>query len=143
MDAPSPRDALLAARTIAVLGAHPEVRRPAFYVPDYLANQGYRVLPVNPVQRGTRLWGQPVRATLAELNEPVDIVNVFRRAEALQGHLDDILAMRPAPALVWLQLGIRSDRFAQAMNTAGIPVIQNRCTLADHQALGLGRAPSR
>lgn len=143
MDAPSPRDALVSARTIAVLGAHPEARRPAFYVPDYLAAQGYRVIPVNPMHRGARLWGERVRATLAELREPVDIVNVFRRSDALEGHLDDILAMRPPPRLVWLQLGVRHDRFAVALNTAGIPVIQDRCTLADHQAMGLGRAPTR
>jgi hypothetical protein len=130
---------LRAARTIAVLGAHHEPARPAFYVPDYLHAQGYRILPVNAVLVGQTLWGQPVRGTLAELGEPVDVVDVFRRAELLPGHLDDLLAMSPRPRLVWLQLGIRNDAFARAVEAAGIDVVQDRCTLADHRALGIGR----
>lgn len=129
---------LHAARTIAVLGAHEQPSKPAFYVPDYLRSQGYRVLPVNPVLAGKTLWGQPVRSRLAEIGEPVDIVDVFRRPELLAGHLDDLLAMRPAPKLVWLQLGIRDDRFAQAVLQAGIGVVQDRCTLAEHKRLRIG-----
>lgn len=130
---------LRAARTIAVLGAHHEPARPAFYVPDYLHAQGYRILPVNAVLPGQTLWGEPVRKTLAELGEPVDIVDVFRRPDLLPGHLDDLLAMSPRPRLVWLQLGIRNDAFARAVEAAGIDVVQDRCTLADHRALGIGR----
>jgi hypothetical protein len=129
---------LRSARTIAVLGAHHEPARPAFYVPDYLHGQGYRILPVNPALVGTMLWGQPVRATLAELGEPVDIVDIFRRPELLPGHLADVLAMAPRPRLVWLQLGIRNDAFARAVLDAGIDVVQDRCTLADHRGLRLG-----
>jgi predicted CoA-binding protein len=135
---PEIADALRTARTIAVLGAHHEPSRPAFYVPDYLHGQGYRVLPVNPALAGTVLWGEPVRATLAELGEPVDIVDVFRRPDLLPGHLADVLAMSPRPRLVWLQLGIRNDAFARAVQDAGIDVVQDRCTLADHRGLGLG-----
>jgi predicted CoA-binding protein len=134
--------ALRGARTIAVLGAHHEPSRPAFYVPDYLHGQGYRILPVNPALVGTTLWGQPVRATLAELGEAVDIVDVFRRPDLLPGHLADVLAMAPRPRLVWLQLGIRNDAFARAVQDAGIDVVQDRCTLADHRGLGLGRVQS-
>jgi hypothetical protein len=129
---------LRAARTIAVLGAHHEPARPAFYVPDYLHAQGYRILPVNAVLAGQTLWGEPVRATLAELGQPVDLVDVFRRAELLPGHLDDLLAMSPRPRLVWLQLGVRNDAFARAVEAAGIDVVQDRCTLADHRSLGVG-----
>lgn len=130
---------LRAARTIVVLGAHEQPSKPAFYVPDYLHEQGYRVVPVNPVFAGKSLWGQSVRASLAELGESVDIVDVFRRPDQLFSHLDDLLAMRPAPKLVWLQLGIRNDRFAQAVLDAGIGVVQDRCTLADHRRLKIGR----
>ena len=137
MQPPSPRDALARARTIAVLGAHDAPHKAASYVPEYLAAQGYRILPVNPRRVGQTLWGQPVRATLAELQEPVDIVDVFRRPDALMGHLDDILAMEPQPRLVWLQLGIRHDAFAAALTAAGVPVLQDRCTLADHRRFGL------
>lgn len=139
---PEIADALRAARTIAVLGAHHEPSRPAFYVPDYLHAQGYRVLAVNPALAGKILWGQPVRATLAELAEPIDLVDVFRRPDLLPGHLDDLRAMSPRPRLVWLQLGIRNDAFARAVQDAGIDVVQDRCTLADHRALGLGRRQS-
>src|SRR5262245_22886956 len=133
------REALQRARTIAVLGAHWEPSRAAFYVPDYLHGQGYRILPVNPALAGRTLWDEPVRATLAELGGPIDIVAVFRRPELLPGHLADILAMKPLPRLVWLQLGIRSDAFTRDLVAAGIDVVQDRCTLADHQRLGIGR----
>jgi uncharacterized protein len=140
-DSPDPRTVLTRARTIAVLGAHDQPSRPAFYVPDYLHDQGYRILPVNPGLAGRTLWGEPVRASLRDLGEPVDVVDVFRRSELLPGHLDEILAMRPRPGLVWLQLGIRNDAFADALRREGIEVIQDRCTLADHRALGLGKVP--
>ena len=139
---PEIRDVLARARTIAVLGAHHQPSRPAFYVPDYLYAQGYRVLPVNPTLVGTTLWGEPVRATLAEIGEPIDIVDVFRLAELLPSHLGDLLAMKPLPRLVWLQLGIRNDAFAEALVAAGIDVVQDRCTLADHRGFGLGQVPT-
>src|SRR5689334_20752124 len=92
---PEIRAVLEGARTIAVLGAHDEPSRPAFYVPDYLASQGIRILPVNPALAGRVLWGEPVRKRLTELGQPVDLVDVFRRAEALPLHLDEILGMSP------------------------------------------------
>jgi uncharacterized protein len=134
----TPEQALRSCTTVAVLGAHHEPRRAAFYVPDYLVGQGYRVLPVNPRLVGEKLWGQPVRATLAELKEPVHMVDVFRRADDLPDHLDDLLAMRPLPRVVWFQLGIRNAAVAAHLDSAGISVIQDRCTLADHDALRIG-----
>ncbi len=132
--------ALRAARTIAVLGAHEQPSKPAFYVPDYLHGQGYRIVPVNPQLAGKVLWGETVRATLAEIGEAIDIVDVFRRPDALLAHLDDLRAMRPPPKLVWLQLGIRSEAFAKVVEEAGMDVVQDRCTLADHRRLRIGRA---
>jgi predicted CoA-binding protein len=136
-------EVLRSARTIAVLGAHHDEARPAFYVPDYLFAQGYRVFPVNPALVGKILWGEPVRASLAEIGEQIDIVDVFRRPELLQGHLDDLLAMKPKPKLVWLQLGIRDDAFARAVQAAQIDVVQDRCALADHRAFGVGPVAKR
>jgi uncharacterized protein len=121
------------ASAIAVLGAHHEAQRPAFYVPDYLHQQGYRVLPVNPQLVGQTLWGQTVRASLTDLTEPVDLVDVFRRPEALDDHLAEFLAMRPQPRVIWFQLGIRNDRVASALVASGLDVVQDRCTLADHR----------
>lgn len=132
------REVLRSSRTVAVLGAHLNRDKPAFFVPDYLAGQGYRVLPVNPTFTGRTVWGEPFRERLAELGEAVDMVDVFRRAEHLPGHLADILAMAPRPRVVWLQLGIRHDTFAARLIEAGIDVVQDRCTMADHRALGLG-----
>jgi predicted CoA-binding protein len=127
------------ARTIAVLGAHEAAGRPATYVPEYLAKVGYRVLPVNAQLAGKTVLDEPVRASLAELGTPVDIVDVFRRSEAIPAHLDDVLAMRPLPRVVWLQLGIRNDEVARKLVEAGIDVVQDKCTLAEHKRLGVGR----
>jgi predicted CoA-binding protein len=126
-----------ATRTIAVLGANDDPSKPAFYVPQYLHRMGYRVLGINPKLAGQPLHGAPVVATLAELGEAVDMVDVFRRPELLPAHLPELLAMRPRPAVVWLQLGIRHDGVAQQLRAAGIEVVQDRCTLADHRRLGL------
>ncbi len=132
-------------RVVAVLGAHRETDRPAFYVPDYLHEQGYRILPVNPQLSGEILWGEPVRAHLGELTQPVDLVDVFRRPDALDDHLADFLAMQPLPRAVWFQLGIRNDRVAAALVARGIDVVQDHCTLADHRRfrrIGLLQAQS-
>lgn len=143
VDEASVRRVLEDARTIAVLGAHVDPDKPAHYVPAYLAEQGYTILPVNPTFVGQRLWGQPVVATLAELDAPVDIVDVFRRPDQVPDHLDDILAMRPRPGVVWLQLYIRNDQAARRLIEAGIEVVQDRCTLADHRAFRLGPVAPR
>jgi len=132
------REILASAKTIAVLGASTQTERPAHYVPEYLHEQGYRVLPVNPLHRGERLWGEPFRDKLQELGEPIDIVDVFRAPAALPQHVDDFLAMRPLPKVVWFQLGIRNDAVAAKLIAAGIEVVQDRCTLANHRRLGIG-----
>jgi predicted CoA-binding protein len=124
---------------IAVLGAHPRTERPAFYVPAYLHAVGYRVYPVNPAKVGMTLWGRPVLASLTDIPEAVDIVNVFRRSDALPGHLDEILAMSPRPGLVWMQQGIRHQGVADQLLASGVDVVQDRCTLAEHRRLGVGR----
>lgn len=138
----SARRILESSPTIAVLGIHHEPDKAAFYVPEYLHDAGYRILGVNPRFAGQALFGQPVRATLAEFGEPVDLVDVFRRPELIPDHLDDILAMTPRPRAVWFQLGIRNDEAARILEAAGITVIQDRCTMADHQRMRLG-APAR
>lgn len=133
------RRVLKEARTVAVLGAHPEPARPAHYVPDYLHTRGYRILPVNPMFAGRTLWSETVKGTLAEIAEPVDVVEVFRRSDRVPEHVDDILAMQPRPGVVWMQLGVRSDDAARRLIAAGIEVVQDRCMLADHRSFGLGK----
>jgi hypothetical protein len=130
-------DILRDAHTVAVLGAHPERARPAFYVPQYLHERGYRVIPVNPHFAGTTLWDEPVRARLAEVDAPVDVVDVFRRGALLGEHVADLLAMTPRPPVVWLQPGAHNDAVADTLEAAGMQVVSDRCMLADHERLGV------
>ena len=136
------REILTGSPTIAVLGIHHEPEKAAFYVPEYLHDEGYRIVGVNPLFTDQTLFGEKVRATLAEIGEPVDLVDVFRKSEDIPSHVEDILAMKPRPKVVWFQLGIKNEDAAKILEAAGITVVQNRCTLADHQRLGLG-APAR
>lgn len=131
------RAILESTRTVAVLGAHTQAFKPAHYVPAYLHEQGYRVLPVNPRFVGESAWDGDFAASLTELQEPADLVDVFRRPDQLEAHRDEILAMSPRPRVVWLQQGIQHDGFAEALRAEGITVVQDRCTLADHNRLGL------
>ncbi|OGK81510.1 MAG: CoA-binding protein [Candidatus Rokubacteria bacterium GWC2_70_16] len=123
-------------RRIAVLGIKPETRRdrPAFYVPAYMAAQGYDIVPV-PVYypEATEILGRPVFHRLADVPAPVDMVNVFRRPRDIPPHLPDILAARPR--VVWLQLGITHHEAAETLARAGIQVVQDRCLLVEHQRL--------
>jgi predicted CoA-binding protein len=121
------------ARTIAVLGAHPDPARAAHFVPEYLRRVGYRVLPVNPYFAGQELFGEIVVAGLEEITVPVDILDVFRRSSALMEHLEAILELRPK--LVWLQSGIRNDAFAAWLEQVGIAVVQDRCLMSAHRSL--------
>jgi predicted CoA-binding protein len=127
------------ARTIAVLGMKGpagDAPAPAWHVPAYLRDQGYRVIPVNPRLAAEGVPGAV--ATLRDVREPVDVVEVFRRPEAIDAHVDEIVALRPK--FVWFQLGIRNDRAARRLEDAGIRVIQDRCMYRDHRALAAARA---
>jgi predicted CoA-binding protein len=121
------------AKAIAVLGAHKDPSRPAHYVPRYLLERGYRILPVNPRFAGEELFGEKVAASLLELQSPVDILDVFRPGEALMAHLQEILALRPG--LVWLQSGIRNPAFEERVREAGIPLVADRCLMVEHRRL--------
>lgn len=121
------------ARTIAVLGASPEPWRPSFGVMAYLKRAGYRVIPVNPYAVGQCVHGEPFRACLKDILEPVDVVDVFRRPEFLGEIVEDVIAVQ-APVL-WLQLGIRNDEAAARAEAAGIAVVQSRCISVEHSRL--------
>jgi predicted CoA-binding protein len=123
-------------KRIAVLGIKTEAQagQPAFYVPHYMAEAGYEIVPV-PVYYPDvfEILGEPVYRKLAEIPEPVDMVNVFRRPRDIPPHLPDILATQPR--VVWMQLGISHDEVAEALARAGIKVIQDRCLMVDHRRL--------
>lgn len=127
------------ARTIAVLGAKRGPDEPSYYVPEYLHARGYRILPVNPKVAGQPLHGAAAVARLAELSEPVDVIEIFRRPEYLPGHADEILALPWRPKVVWFQLGIRNAAAAETLARAGIRVVQDRCMMPEHRRL-LGTA---
>jgi predicted CoA-binding protein len=129
------REHLATARTIAVLGAHHEAQKPAYYVPAYLHRVGYHIIPVNPAFAGETLFGEIVRPSLAGV--VCDMVDIFRRPEALPGHLDEILALTPRPRTIWLQLGIVNRAFTDRLVAEGLDVIEDRCTYADHRLFGL------
>ena len=136
------REILVGSPTIAVVGIHTEPDKAAYYVPEYLHDEGYRIIGVNPRFVGQTLFGEPVRALLRDIQQRVDLVDVFRVSKAVIDHVDDILAMSPRPKVVWMQLGIKNEEAAQRLEAEGIVVVQNRCTLADHQRLGLGKPVS-
>jgi predicted CoA-binding protein len=128
---------LRAARRIAVLGIKTESRaeQPAYFVPSYLKAAGYEIIPV-PVYypQVTEILGEPVYRTVAEIPPPaVDLVVVFRRAQELAAHLDDLL--RAAPGAVWFQTGIRDDALALTLAEAGIRVVQDRCAMVEHRRM--------
>lgn len=127
------------ARTVAVLGAKDDAGAPAHYVPAYLAARGYRLRPVSPRLAGRRVLGEVVVATLADLAEPVDVIDVFRRPGYLPAHAAEIVRLPWRPAAVWFQLGIRNDDAAATLAQAGIRVVQDRCMMPEHRRL-LGAA---
>ena len=128
------RDLLSRTKTIAVLGIKTEAQsdQPAFYVPKYMQNAGFKIIPV-PVYypQATEILGEKVYRKLVEIPDDVDMVNVFRRPQDIPPHLDDLLAKKPKS--VWLQLGISHDAVAEKLAQAGIKVVQDRCLMVDHR----------
>lgn len=131
------RDLLRNTRTIAVLGIKPESHagQPAHYVPKYMADRGYEIIPV-PVYYPdvTEILGKPVYRDLGDVPGEIDLLNVFRRAEDIPKHTAEILAKKPKA--VWFQLGIRNDEVAKKLAEAGIKVVQDMCLMVEHRALG-------
>ena len=130
------RDLITAVRRIAVLGIKTEQQssQPAFYVPQYLDRAGFDVIPV-PVYYPdvTEILGKPVYRRLADVPGTLDLVNVFRRPQDIEAHLDDMLAAKPAA--VWFQSGIRHQEVAETLARAGIKVVQDRCLMVEHRSL--------
>ena len=120
-------DVLRSARTIAVVGASANPQRPSSFVIADLAKKGYDVVPINPGRAGSTIMGLPCFATLADVPRPIDMVDVFRRAEAVPAVLDEALALAPRPQVLWLQLGIVHMEAAERARAAGMVVIQDRC----------------
>jgi predicted CoA-binding protein len=121
------------ARRIAVVGLSRKPERPSHSVAAYLQRAGYTIIPVHPA--GGVTLGEPVHPDLraARATGPIDIVNIFRRSEFVPALLEQLLEIRPG--LVWMQQGIRHDGVARSLESAGIPVVMDRCLAVDHQSL--------
>ncbi len=124
-------DILRRARTVAMVGASTNPIRPSSFVFKYLTRKGYHVIPVNPMAAGQEILGVPVVGDLRDIDEPIDVVDVFRRADAVPGIVDT--AIEVGAKVVWLQLGIRDDAFADRLRQAGIKVVQDRCLMVEHR----------
>jgi len=129
------RDILTSVRTIAVVGASPRRERPSHGVMAYLQRRGYRTIPVNPNAAGSTINGETVYASLADVPEPVDMVDVFRRTELAGGVVDEAIAA--GAKVIWMQLGVRDDTAAARAETRGLKVVMNRCPAIEIPRLGL------
>ncbi len=132
-------DALIArilrsVNTIAMVGASTNWNRPSFFVMKYLQGKGYRVIPVNPGAAGQVLLGETVRAKLSDISEPVDMVEIFRKSEAVSPIVEEAIAARIP--VVWMQLGVRNDAAAAKAEAAGLTVIMDRCPKIEFGRLG-------
>ena len=121
--------------TIAIVGASAHQARPSYAVLRYLVVHGYRVFPINPGLAGGSLQGLPVYARLADVPEPIDMVDVFRNSEAAGAVVDEALALVPLPRVIWMQLKVRNDAAAERAEAAGLHVIMNRCPKIEYGRL--------
>jgi predicted CoA-binding protein len=129
------RGILSTVKTIAMVGVSANTSRPSYFVFKYLLDRGYRVIPVNPGLAGQDLLGQRVYASLADIPEPVDMVDVFRAAQYLPGIVEQTLQMKPRPGVLWMQLGIRNEEAAQRAEANGIKVVMDRCPKIEYGRL--------
>jgi len=121
------RGILREVKTIAMVGASPNWNRPSYFAMTYLQGKGYRVIPVNPGVAGQQILNETVHARLADVPQPVDMVDIFRNSEAAAGIVDEALALPVRPKVIWMQLGVRNDAAAAKAEAAGIRVVMNRC----------------
>lgn len=128
-------DILSRARVIAMVGVSPDPLRPSHFVGRYLSLRGYRIIPVNPAHAGKRLWGEPVRAGLEDCPPETDMLDIFRRSEAVPGIVEAALKALPALRTVWMQIGVEHAGAAAEARARGLGVVMNRCPKIEHQRL--------
>jgi hypothetical protein len=128
------RDILTNVRTIAVIGASPRRERPSHGVMAYLQRRGYRTIPVNPNAPDGKIHGETVYARLADVPEPIDMVDVFRRTEMASGVVNEAIAA--GAKVIWMQLGVRDDTAAARAEAHGLKIVMNRCPAIEIPRLG-------
>lgn len=127
------------AKTIAVVGLSNKPDRTSYMIADAMQHAGYKIIPVNPVIAGETVLGERVLASLAEIEERVDIVNVFRKSEDVLPVAEDTKQMKSKPKVFWMQQGISNDEAAALMSADGIAVVNDMCIKVDHALLRVGK----
>ena len=122
---------ILSLKTVAVVGMSKNEEKAAHYVPKYLLSQGYNVIPVNPTT--DQILDKKCRASLDDIQEQIDIVDVFRPSDQVLPVIED--AIKKKPKVIWLQEGIHNEEAENLARNAGIQLVYNRCMLAEHQRL--------
>ncbi len=125
------------AKSFAMVGASANTVRPSYFVLKYLLAKGYRVFPINPGLAGGEILGQKVFASIAALEEPVDVVEIFRNSEAALGIVQEALAHKDRLGIkvIWMQLSVRNDEAARLAEAAGLKVVMNRCPKIEYGRL--------
>ena len=118
-------DVLKDAKSVAMVGASANWNRPSFFAMKYMQQKGFRVIPVNPGIAGKEILGETVAARLDEIQDPIDMVDIFRNSEAAGAVTDD--AINAGAKIVWMQLGVRNDKAAKRAEDAGMRVVMDRC----------------
>ena len=122
-------------RTVAIVGASANDVRPSFFVAKYLIDKGYTVFPINPGHAGREILGRMTYAKLADVPEPIDMVDIFRGSAAVPPVVEEALALRPLPKVIWMQLTVRHDEAAARAEAAGVMVVMNRCPKIEYGRL--------
>lgn len=127
------------AKTIAVVGASADEAKASHRIPKYLQSQGYRIIPVSP--KGGEIWGERCFTSLAEIDVPVDVVDVFRPAREALSVAREAIAI--GAKTLWFQPGTETDEAMRIAAEAGLTVVSQRCMGTTHGELGLGPGPAR
>ncbi|MBY6092765.1 CoA-binding protein [Pseudooceanicola sp. 502str34] len=126
---------LTATKSVAVVGVSTNAVRPSYYVARYLKLKGFKVIPVNPGHAGTEIFGERIRASIADIDEPVDMLDIFRRSEHVLPIVEEALELLPSLKTVWMQIGVENTEAAALARAAGKTVIMNRCPKIEYQRL--------
>jgi len=129
------RGILNTVKTIAMVGISPKDVRPSYFAFKYLLERGYRMIPVNPGQAGGEILGRPVYAKLSQIGEPIDMVDIFRAPQYALAIVEEALALKPRPQVIWMQLGVRNDEAARLAEAAGLKVVMDRCPKIEYGRL--------
>ncbi|MDE2445976.1 MAG: CoA-binding protein [Alphaproteobacteria bacterium] len=114
-------------KTIALVGASNNPARPSHEVMNFMLQHGYHVIPINPGLAGNIVLGQTVVASLVDVVEPIDMVDIFRNSDAAGAVVDEALLLSPLPKVIWMQIGVQNDEAAARAEKEGLRVVMDRC----------------